>query len=210
MAPERGKAFGIYAGIAGTGGAIARCSAGRRPSARLALVPVRVAPLRDPGGDAGTRLLHHVPAPARPRLDLPGTPTASSGLFALVFGLARGESGGWGDLVTVGALIGGAVLLAFVALERRVAHPLLPLGVVVDRKRGAAFPAIGTASAGLFGLLLFLTCYVQNTKDLTALETGLPFPRLIFSIAPTVGIVRACCPAPGRAGSSPPTLRRPR
>jgi hypothetical protein len=66
-------------------------------------------------------------------------------------------------------------VLAFVALERRVAHPLLPLGVVVDRKRGAAFPAIGTASAGLFGLLLFLTCYMQNTKDLTALETGLPF-----------------------------------
>ena len=70
-----------------------------------------------------------------------------------------------------------------------------------DRNRGAAFPAIGTASAGLFGLFLFLTCYLQDTKDLTALETGLPFLPLSFSIAPTVGIVRACCPAPGRAGA---------
>jgi hypothetical protein len=118
-------------------------------------VPVRVVPLRDPRGRSPARACCTT-SPRRPGRGstLPRTPTTSSGLFALVFGLARGESGGWGDLVTVGALIGGAVLLAFVALERRVAHPLLPLGVVVDRNRGAAFPAIGTASAGLFGLFL--------------------------------------------------------
>ena len=116
-----------------------------------------------PAAIAGTRLLHHVPAPARPRLDIPGALTASTGLFALVFGLARGESDGWGDPVTVGFLIGSAVLLAaFVALQRRVAHPLLPLRVVTDRNRGASFLAIGTASAGIFGLFLFLTFYLQR------------------------------------------------
>jgi MFS family permease len=136
------------------------------------------------------RLLHHVPAPARPRLDLPGTLTASTGLFALVFGLARGESDGWADPVTLGFLIGSAVLLAaFVALQRRVAHPLLPLRVITDRNRGASFLAIGMASAGLFGLFLFLTFYLQNTKGLTALETGLAFLPLSFSIGPTVAIV---------------------
>jgi hypothetical protein len=57
---------------------------------------------------------------------------------------------------------------------------------------------------------------VQDTKDLTALETGLPFPPLSFSIAPTVGIVARAAPhrsAParhrrhcgGRAGHGPLT-----
>jgi EmrB/QacA subfamily drug resistance transporter len=188
---ERGKAFGIYAGIAGMGGAIGLLLGGALTEAldwRWCLY-VSIA-FAIPAAIAGTRLLHHIHTPARPRLDLPGTLTASTGLFALVFGLARAESDGWGDPVTVGFLIGSAVLLiAFVAVQRRAAHPLLPLRVVADRDRGASFLAIGTASAGLFGLFLFLTFYLQNTKDLTALETGLSFLPLSFSIAPTVGIV---------------------
>ena len=107
-----------------------------------------------------------------------------------MFGLSRAVTDGWGDPVTIGFLVGSAVLLAmFVAIQRRVAHPLLPLRVVADRNRGASFLAIATASAGLFGLFLFLTFYLQNTKGLTALETGLAFLPLSFSIAPTIGIV---------------------
>jgi EmrB/QacA subfamily drug resistance transporter len=188
---ERGKAFGIYAGIAGTGGAIGLLLGGALTEAldwRWCLY-VSIA-FAIPAAAAGLRLLHHVPATARPRIDLPGTLTASSGLFALVFGLARGESDGWGDPVTVGFLIGSAGLLAaFVALQRTVAHPLLPLRVVADRNRGASFLAIGTASAGLFGLFLFLTFYLQQTKGMTALETGLAFLPLSFSIAPTAAII---------------------
>ena len=91
--------------------------------------------------------------------------------------------------MTLGLLIGSAVLLAaFVAIERRVAHPLLPLRVVADRDRGGAFLAIATASAGIFGVLLFLTFYLQNTKGLTALETGLAFLPMSFTIAPTVAL----------------------
>jgi EmrB/QacA subfamily drug resistance transporter len=188
---ERGKAFGIYAGIAGAGGAIGLLLGGALTEVldwRWCLY-VSIA-FAVPAAIAGTRLLHHVPATSRSRLDVPGTLTVSSGLFALVFGLARAESDGWGDPVTVGFLIGSAVLLAaFVALQRRIAHPLLPLHVVTDRDRGASFLAIGTASAGLFALFLFLTFYLQDTKGFTALETGLAFLPMSFSIAPTVGIV---------------------
>jgi EmrB/QacA subfamily drug resistance transporter len=188
---ERGKAFGIYAGIAGMGGAIGLLLGGALTEAldwRWCLYVSIVFAI--PAATAAMRLLHHVPAPARPRLDLPGTLTASAGLFALVFGLARGESDGWGEPATIGFLAGSAMLLvAFVAIQRRVAHPLLPLRVVADRNRGASFLAIGSASAGLFGLFLFLTFYLQNIKGMTALETGLAFLPLSFSIAPTVGIV---------------------
>jgi EmrB/QacA subfamily drug resistance transporter len=188
---ERGKAFGIYAGIAGAGGAIGLLLGGALTQVldwRWCLY-VSIA-FAVPAAIAGTRLLHHVPATSRPRLDVPGALAASSGLFALVFGLAHAESDGWGDPVTIGFLIGGAVLLAaLVALERRVAHPLLPLHVLTDRDRGASFIAIATASAGLFGLFLFLTFYLQNTKGFTPLQTGLAFLPISFSIGPTVGIV---------------------
>jgi EmrB/QacA subfamily drug resistance transporter len=188
---ERGKAFGIYAAIAGMGGAIGLLLGGALTEAldwRYCLY-VSIA-FAVPAAIAGTRLLHHVPAPARPRLDLPGALTASSGLFALVFGLARAVTDGWGDPVTIGLLVASAGMLTlFVAIQRRVAHPLLPLRVVADRNRGASFLAIGSASAGLFGLFLFLTFYLQDTKGLTALETGLAFLPLSFSIAPTIGIV---------------------
>ncbi|MGH2985551.1 MAG: MFS transporter [Solirubrobacterales bacterium] len=188
---ERGKAFGVYAAIAGMGGAIGLLLGGALTEAldwRWCLY-VSIA-FAVPAAIAGMRLLHHVPVPRRPRLDLPGALTASAGLFALVFGLARGESDGWGDGVTVASLAASAVLLVtFVALQRRATHALLPLRVVTDRNRGASFLAIGAASAGLFGVLLFLTFYLQNTKELSALETGLAFLPLSLSIAPTVGIV---------------------
>jgi EmrB/QacA subfamily drug resistance transporter len=188
---ERGKAFGIYAGIAGAGGAIGLLLGGALTEVldwRWCLY-VSIA-FAVPAAVAGTRLLHHVAASTRARLDIRGTLAASAGVFALVFGLARAESDGWGDPATVGFLVGSAVLLAaFVALQRRVDHPLLPLRVVTDRDRGASFLAIGTASAGLFGLFLFLTFYLQDTKGFSALETGLAFLPLSFSIGPTVGIV---------------------
>jgi EmrB/QacA subfamily drug resistance transporter len=188
---ERGKAFAVYAAIAGMGGAIGLLLGGALTELldwRWCLY-VSIA-FAVPAAVGATRLMHHIPTPSRPRLDIPGVLTASSGLFALVFGLARAESDGWSDPVTVGFLIGSAVLLAaFVALQRRVAHPLLPLRVLTDRNRGASVLAIGTASAGLFGLFLFLTFYLQDTKGFTALETGLAFLPLSFSIAPTVGIV---------------------
>jgi EmrB/QacA subfamily drug resistance transporter len=188
---ERAKAFGIYAGIAGAGGAIGLLLGGALTELldwRWCLY-VSIA-FAVPAAIAGSRLLHHVPAASRPRLDVPGTLTVSSGLFALVFGLARAQSDGWGDPVTIGFLIAGAALVAaFVAFERRAAHPLLPLRVLSDRDRGASFLAIGAASAGLFGLFLFLTFYLQNTKGFTPLETGLAFLPMSFSIAPTVAIV---------------------
>jgi EmrB/QacA subfamily drug resistance transporter len=188
---ERGKAFGVFGAIAGAGGAFGLLLGGALTEVldwRWCLY-VSIA-FAVPAAIAGVRLLHHVPAPARPRLDVPGTLAASSGLFALVFGLARAESDGWGDPVTVSFLAAGAVLLlAFVALQRRVAHPLLPLRVVTDRNRGGSFLAVATAGAGIFGVFLFLTFYLQNTKGLTALETGLAFLPMNVSVIAAATIV---------------------
>src|SRR5919109_2991899 len=86
---ERGKAFGIYAGIAGVGGAIGLLLGGALTELldwRWCLYVSIVFAL--PAAIAGTRLLHHGRAgmnSIRPRLDVPGALTASAGLLALVF-----------------------------------------------------------------------------------------------------------------------------
>jgi EmrB/QacA subfamily drug resistance transporter len=188
---ERGKAFGVYGAIAGAGGAFGLLLGGFLTEVldwRWCLyVSILFAV---PAAVAGLRLLHHVPEPGRPRLDIPGTVVASSGLFALVFGLSRAETDGWGDPSTLAFLGASAVLLvAFVALQRRVKNPLLPLRVVTDRNRGGSFVAIATAGAGIFGVFLFLTFYLQTIKNMTALETGLAFLPMNISIVITAALV---------------------
>jgi EmrB/QacA subfamily drug resistance transporter len=188
---ERGKAFSVYAAIAGMGGAIGLLLGGALTEAldwRWCLyVSVLFAV---PAALAGARLLVHVPAPSRPKLDLLGVLLASTGLLALVYGLSRAESDGWGDTVTIMSLaLSAPLLVAFVAWQRRAQQPLLPLRLVADRDRGGAFLAVGFATAGLFGVFLFLTYYLQITKGFSAMETGLAFLPISLSIAPTVGIV---------------------
>jgi predicted MFS family arabinose efflux permease len=107
---------------------------------------------------------------------VPGTLTAVGGLLALVYGLTKAETDGWGAGVTLGFLAAAAVLLtAFVLIQRRSAHPLLPLRVVLDRNRGGAFAAVGLVGAGMFGVFLFLTYYLQQTLGFSPVETGLAF-----------------------------------
>jgi EmrB/QacA subfamily drug resistance transporter len=188
---ERGKAFGIYGAIAGAGGAFGLLLGGFLTEVldwRWCLyVSILFAV---PAAVGGLRLLHQVAAPERPRLDIPGTLLASSGLFALVYGMAHAESSGWGDPVTLAFLGASAVLLfAFVWLQRRVANPLLPLRVVTDRNRGGSYLAIATAGAGIFGVFLFLTFYLQSTKGLSPLETGVAFLPMNFAIIVTATLV---------------------
>jgi EmrB/QacA subfamily drug resistance transporter len=188
---ERGKAFAAFGAIAGTGGAVGLLLGGVLTEVldwRWCLYVSLVFAL--PAAFAALRLLHHVPTPARPRLDIAGTLAASSGLFAVVFGLSHAETDGWGDPVTLGFLAAGAILLAaFVALQRRVRNPLLPLSVVADRNRGGSFVAVATAGAGIFGLLLFLTFYLQNVKGWTPLQTGLAFLPVTVAIIATATVV---------------------
>ena len=181
---ERGKAFGIYSAIAGTGGAVGLLLGGALTELldwRWCLYVSIVFAV--PAAIGGTRLMQHVPTPGRPRLDLPGTVLASGGLFALVFGLSRAATEGWGEPITIGFLsAGGVLLLGFIARQLRAVHPLLPLRVVTDRNRGGSFLGIAVAGAGIFGVFLFLTFYLQNTKGMSPLETGVAFIPMNLSI----------------------------
>jgi hypothetical protein len=119
----------------------------------------------------------------RPRIDVPGTVVVSAALFSIVYGFSHVVSTSWTDPVTLSFLIGGGVLLAvFVVLESRVAHPLLPLRLVLDRTRGAAFLAVFVVGMGMFSIFLFLTYYMEASIGYSPITTGLAFLPMVAGI----------------------------
>ena len=181
---ERGKAFGIYGAIAGAGGAVGLLLGGVltqylswRWCLYVNVVFAVVAVM------AAVRLLRRDPVSTDVRLDIPGTVLVVLGLVGVVYGLSEAETKGWGAPLTIGLLIAGVVLLAvFVEVERRVAHPLLPLRVVLDRFRGGAYLAIGLSGTGMFGIFLFLTYYLEEILRYSPVTTGLAFLPMIAAL----------------------------
>jgi predicted MFS family arabinose efflux permease len=100
-----------------------------------------------------------------------------------VFGFSQAEPRGWSDPLTLGALAAGVVLLvAFVLIERRSSHPLLPLRIVLDRNRGGSYLSVLISGAGIFAVFLFLTFYLQNNRGWSPVTTGLAFLPMVAMI----------------------------
>jgi EmrB/QacA subfamily drug resistance transporter len=181
---ERNKAFGVFGAIAGSGAAVGMLLGGVLTETldwRWCLyVNLVFAVVAAAGAFVYMTNQAH---PDKPRLDIPGTLTASAGLFALVYGFSHAEQSSWGDATTLAFLVGGVVLLAaFVAIQQRVKNPLLPLRVVLDRDRGGAYLAMGLSAIAMFGVFLFLTFYLQTTLGFTPIQTGLAFLPMSFVI----------------------------
>jgi EmrB/QacA subfamily drug resistance transporter len=184
---ERAKAFGIYGAIAGAGGGIGLLLGGvltEHLSWRWTLyVNLVFAVIAFTGG----MILLRRGAPAeRPKLDLPGTLLVSAGLFGLVYGFSSAETHHWSSPQTWGFLAAGVLLIAaFGWWQTRAEHPLLPLRVLLDRNRGASFIAVGISGAGMFGVFLFLTYYLQASMGYTPVRTGLAFLPMIGALMVT-------------------------
>jgi len=111
-----------------------------------------------------------------PRYDVPGAVLVTAGLAGLVYGFTRaGEPGrgGWTSPVTLAVILGALVLLAaFVLVESRTAHPLMPLRIIADRLRGGALLASLVLAAGFIGSTLFLTFYFQIVEHYSPVRAG--------------------------------------
>ena len=191
---ERGKAFGIYGGIAAAGASVGLLLGGvltEYLNWRWTMyVNVLIAVAATAGGVA---LLAPHAAELRQRIDRIGTVLACGGMFAIVYGFAhaatKSGSVGWTDPQTIGFLVAGVVLLAaFVLVERRVKHPLLPLRVITDRNRGGAYGAMFLASVGMFGVFLFLTYYLETILGYSPVKTGLAFLPLTGAVLVSSGV----------------------
>ncbi|MGW5259173.1 MFS transporter [Streptomyces sp. NPDC004012] len=180
---ERAKAFTVAGSVAGAGGAVGLILGGVLTQCLdwrwTMYVNVIFAVVAFVGGAA---LLHRTPRDTTSKLDVPGTLLASIGLFCLVYGFSNAETRGWGSVATWGMLAVGVVLVAvFAWWQGRAAHALLPLRVLLDRNRGASFAALFVTGAGMFGVFLFLTYYLQQSLGYSALNTGFAFLPLIVA-----------------------------
>jgi EmrB/QacA subfamily drug resistance transporter len=178
---ERAKAFGVFGAIAGSGAAVGLMLGGLLTEYldwRWTLyVNVLIAAVALAGA---ILLIPRSDRVARPRLDVAGVLLVSGGLFCIVFGFADAETHPWGDWMTWGFLITGAiVLVTFFLWQRHARHPLLPLSVLADRNRAAALATVFIASAGMFGVFLFLTYYLQGTLGYSPVTNGLAFLPMV-------------------------------
>ena len=181
---DRGKAFGVFGAIAGAGGSIGLLLGGALTeylSWRWTLyVNLLFAGVAFTGA---AMLLRRQVASGQARLDGPGAVTVSGAMFCLVYGFGNAATHSWHTPSTWGFLLAGVVLLAvFAAWQARASFPLLPPRVVLDRNRGGAYLAMFMASAGMFGIFLFLTYYLQTTLGYSPVVTGFAFLPMVIAL----------------------------
>jgi EmrB/QacA subfamily drug resistance transporter len=174
---ERARAFAVYGGISGAGAAVGLILGGaltQYASWRWTLlinVPIAII-----AAIGAARFVTESKSSTRHGYDVAGAMTVTAGLFALVYGFTTADTHGWSAPITLGLLAAAGILLvAFVTIELRTAHPLLPMRVVLERNRGGSFLTSLLVGLALLGTFLSLTFYLQDTLGYSAMKTGLAF-----------------------------------
>jgi len=131
------------------------------------------------------------------RYDVWGAVTVALGLGSLVYGFSLAEEG-WDSINTIGFLALGVGLLAlFVLIESRVAQPLLPLRVILNRVRGGAFIIQAIVGSVLIGATLYLTFHFQIVLGMEPLVAGVANVAMTVVILIVVPILTNALPVIG-------------
>ncbi|HET9506385.1 MAG TPA: MFS transporter [Gaiellaceae bacterium] len=175
---ERAKAMGVIGFVAAGGGSIGVLAGGVLTDLLnwhwifLVNLPVGAAVivfslLLLPGGRGERR---------GGRLDVAGAITVTASLMVAVYAIVNGNEQGWTSGRTLGLLGAAAVGLAlFLALEARVASPLVPLGLFRLRSVATANVVGILWSAAMFAMFFLSALYLQLVLGYSPLEVGLAF-----------------------------------
>ncbi|NQX14063.1 MFS transporter [Microbacteriaceae bacterium VKM Ac-2855] len=108
------------------------------------------------------------------RFDLAGAALAASALAALLLGVNRSSAWGITD-ARVWALLGGAVVLgiAFVAVERRAAVPLIDTTILTERSRALALTTAFLMAFPQSAVLVLVVLYQQLVLGASTVQAGL-------------------------------------
>jgi EmrB/QacA subfamily drug resistance transporter len=185
-------AIGIWAGISGLGLAIGPLLGGFlvENSGWAAVFWINV-PIGVVAAAATLWAVQESRDPKARGFDIVGTVLVTAGLFSLVWALIRTNAHSWTSPQTIGFLIAAAVLLvAFIYWEDRQAEPMLPLAFFRRRAFDVAIASVGLVGFAMFGIIYFITLYMQNIRGYSALESGvrtLPMTLIVILIAPIAG-----------------------
>jgi EmrB/QacA subfamily drug resistance transporter len=190
-AERRGLAIGIWSGLAGlavalgpvVGGAIVDGLSWQWIFFLNVPIGVALAPL-------AYRVLDESHG-SDSRLDVPGLLLASTGLFAVVWGIVRGNDQGWTSPEITAVLAAGVVVLgAFIAWERRAPAPMLPLHLFRNRAFSVTNGVSMIMNFGIFGSIFLLAQFLQTVQHYSAFDAGvrtLPWTLMPMFIAPFAG-----------------------
>ncbi len=196
--PARNRAFAVYAAMSGVGAAVGLLLGGWLTGTHLDIGGLTIdgwrltllinTPIGIVTAMLAPRFLNE--SESHPgQLDLPGAITGTLGLLGLVYGFSRAGGEGWSDVWTVASLAAGVVILAaFLFIESRVEHPLLPSRVFLNRTRAASFGAMFLAPAAMFAMFFYLSQYIQNVMGYTPLKAGVAFLPFCFGLVAAAGI----------------------
>lgn len=123
--------------------------------------------------------------PAR-GLDVAGQLLAVTALAAVTFALIQSRPLGWASpSVLAGLVVALAAGAAFVAVEHRGRAPMLPLSLFASRAFSTSTVAGLLVSFAIYSQLFILSLFLQEVRNLSALETGLAFiPQpIVFALA---------------------------
>jgi len=189
---ERAKAMGVYGFVCAGGGSIGVLLGGLLTGALswhwifLVNLPIGIA----------VAALCLVLLPATPtvaggtRLDVAGAATVTGALMLAVYAIVNGNEAGWLSLQTLG-LLGAAIVLmgAFLAIEARVASPLVPLSLFRLRNLSTANIVGVLWAAGMFAWFFISALYLQLVLGYTPMQVGLAFlPSNLIMAAFSLGL----------------------
>jgi len=129
-------------------------------------------------------------AQSPPGLDVTGSVLAAAGLAGLSYALTSLGSGAGGAEVAAAGVGGLVALVAFVEVERRSPHPLVPLGLFADRRFSVANTVTFVVYAGLSVFFFLLVLHLQIVARFSPLVAGtalLPVTVLMLLLSARAG-----------------------
>jgi EmrB/QacA subfamily drug resistance transporter len=188
-ANERGRAIGVWAGVAGLGAALGPLTGGFLlqhfywGSVFLVNIPIVIF-----GLVAGVLLIPTSKDPSAPKLDPLGAVLSIVGLTGLLYAIIEAPSTGWGEpQIIAGFAVGAVGLGAFALWERHTDHPMLDVNFFKNPRFTAASGSITVVFFAMFGTIFLLTQYFQFVLGYDTLATGIrmvPFAAAMMVAAP--------------------------
>jgi MFS family permease len=175
---ERAKAMGVYGFVCAGGGSIGVLLGGMLTSSLswhwifLVNLPIGIAVYL-----LCLRLLPNLSGHAEgEKLDVAGAITVTTALMLAVYAIVNGNEAGWTSVFTLG-MLGAAValLLVFFAIESRVQHPLMPLGLFKSRNVSVSNIVAVLWAAAMFAWFFISALYMQLVLAYTPMQVGLAF-----------------------------------
>jgi EmrB/QacA subfamily drug resistance transporter len=193
--PVRNRALAIYAACGATGFSAGLIFGGLLTEIGWRWTFLVPAPIALLVLLAGIRLIPRdkVDPAERQSFDIGGAVSISAAMLILVRTVVTAPDHGWGAPQTlIGFAIAAILLATFIALERRVRHPLVRLGIF----RSGSLVRANVGAVAVFGSYVsfqfIATLYLQSLLGWSALETALAFlpaGLLVATIAPRIGKV---------------------